>query len=254
MNLVVNGILLHYRESGKPGAPVVLMLHGWGATSASLDSLAAALAQDFRVIQLDLPGFGGSEVPPPDWHVADYAQLVQDFVAKAKLAPLHTVIGHSFGGRVAIKALGTGLLAPDRLVLIGAPAVARHRTFRNQFYKAAAKTGKAVTALPGLGHLRHRLRQRLYATTGSTDYLNAGPMRQIFLHAVREDLRSVASQISAPTLLVWGEQDRDAPLVDAHALAAEIPHSQLEIVPGAGHYTFLDAPGPVANAVKGFLK
>jgi len=253
MNLVVNGILLHYRETGKPGAPVVLMLHGWGATSASLDSLAAALAPSFRIVQLDLPGFGGSEIPPPSWHVADYAQCLAQFIAKAKLPNPHAVIGHSFGGRVAMKALGTGLISPRRLVLIGAPAIARHRTFRNQLYQAAAKTGKAVTALPGLGRLRHQLRQRLYASAGAGDYLNAGSMREIFLHAVHEDLRPVAAKISAPTLLIWGQRDTDAPLADAHALAAEIPNSHLEIIAGAGHYAFLDAPEAVAQLIKDFL-
>jgi pimeloyl-ACP methyl ester carboxylesterase len=253
MNLVVNGLLLNYSESGQPGAPVVLMLHGWGADSRSLDALAAALSPHYRVVQLDLPGFGGSEVPPADWHVTDFAQTVHDFAAKAKLPKLHAIIGHSFGGRVAITAIGGHLLRPSRLVLIGAPAIARTGSARNQFYKAAAKTGKVVTALPGLSRLRSGLRRRLYQSAGSTDYLDAGPLREIFLNTISDDLRQTAAKIKTPALLIWGDNDTDAPLADARALAVAIRGSRLEIIPGAGHYVFLDAPGPVAQYIKDFL-
>ncbi len=256
MNLVVDGILLNYHEAGEPDAPAVLLLHGWGATAASFDGLAAALAAaGFRAVALDLPGHGGSQIPPAGWQLQDFARVVAGFAAKAGLTPdLAAVIGHSFGGRVAIKAVAGGLLKPRRLVLLDSAGVKHAASARNQAFKLAAKAGQAVTALPGLARLRTALRRRLYTAAGSADYLDAGPMRQIFVRVINEDLQSAAAAITVPTLLIWGQYDQDTPLADGRLLAAKIPHSKLEVVPGAGHFVYLDAPDVTARYVEEFLK
>jgi pimeloyl-ACP methyl ester carboxylesterase len=253
MNLVVNGVLLQYRQTGDSGAPVVLLLHGWGANAKSFDGLAAGLSREYRVIQLDLPGHGGSEIPPTTWGVSEYAGLVRDFVAKADFAPVYAIGGHSFGGRIAMKLVTEKLLVPTKLVLLDSAGVKPAGSARNQGFKLAAKVGKAATALPLMGRLRSRLRRRLYQAAGSTDYLEAGPMRQIFLNTIAEDQLSVASAIQVPTLLVWGADDADTPVSDAQKLSDKIAGSKLEVIPGAGHFVFLDKPAEVLAAVEKFL-
>jgi pimeloyl-ACP methyl ester carboxylesterase len=105
-----------------------------------------------------------------------------------------------------------------------------------------AKLGKAITVLPGLRRLRGRLRQRLYQAAGSTDYLYAGPLRQIFLNTINEDLQADAARITVPTKLIWGEYDTEAPVADGRLLAARIPQATLHIIPSAGHFVYVDAP------------
>jgi pimeloyl-ACP methyl ester carboxylesterase len=253
MNLVVNGIMLQYSELGNADAPVILMLHGWGVSSQSFDSMAKPLSARYRVILLDLPGFGGSEMPPTDWHIHDYAELVQSFVSKAQFGRLNCIVGHSFGGRVAIKAVGKSLLKPRKLILMGSAGVRHSDTFRNQSFKTVAKVGKLVTALPGLSLVRDKLRLQLYRTAGSTDYLTAGPLQQVFLNTINEDLQSDAAAISIPTLLIWGDLDTETPVADGQLLANKIQGSNIRIVEHAGHFVYLDALERVTGYVEEFL-
>jgi pimeloyl-ACP methyl ester carboxylesterase len=253
MNLVAHGVLLHYRLQGKRGSPAILLLHGWGSSSQAFAGLAEQLGRHFCVISLDLPGFGGSGMPPSNWHISDYAKLVQEFLVKGRFEHLTAVAGHSFGGRVAIKAVGTGMIKPAHLVLMGSAGVRHSHSLRSQMFKALAKTGKVFTALPGLSGLRTRLRTRLYSAAGSSDYLNAGPLRQVFVNTINEDLQSDAAKIRVPSLLIWGDLDTETPEADVRLLAAKIPHSQFQLVDHAGHYVFQDQPFTVAGLIKDFL-
>jgi len=253
MNTVVDGILVHYQEAGDKDAPVALLLHGWAADIKSFAKLAEHLQKQFRVIRLDMPGFGGSEQPSPDWHIADYAQFVAHFATKINVQKIGLLVGHSFGGRVSIKAVASGLLAPAQLVLLDSGGVQHSRDARNQVYKAIAKTGKVVTMLPGLRKFQGKLRRALYKSAGSTDYLNAGVMKQIFLNTINEDLRADAAKIAIPTLLVWGANDDQTPVADGELLAEAIPGSHLQVVAGAGHYVQLDAPEKVQQFIDEFV-
>jgi pimeloyl-ACP methyl ester carboxylesterase len=253
VNTVVTGTLVHYEESGEKTAPVALLLHGWAADAKSFAGLAAHLQKDFRVIRLDLPGFGGSERPKTDWQIADYAQFVHDFTQKIELQNIALLVGHSFGGRICIKVVASGLLVPKQLVLLGSGGIKHSNDARNQLYKAIAKTGKAVTTLPGLRQFQSRLKRALYKSAGSTDYITAGPMKQIFLNSINEDLRTDAAKITVPSLLIWGENDDQTPPADGEILASAIPHSQFHVVANAGHYVQLDAAPEVAKIIDGFI-
>lgn len=253
MNIVVNGVLAHYETTGDAKKPVALLLHGWAADIKSFAGLAAHLQKRYFVVRLDLPGFGGSERPPADWHIADYANFARDFAAKAGIAAVDLLVGHSFGGRIAIKAVATGVLTPKKIVLLGSGGIRHSNDARNRLYKIVAKTGKFVTALPGLRQFRGKLRQALYASAGSTDYINSGEMKQVFLHSINEDLRGDAAKITIPALLVWGEKDDQTPPSDGTILAAAIAGSSLHVITGAGHYVQLDAPSEVAALIDRFI-
>lgn len=254
MNIVVDGVLTHYEVSGDAKKPVALLLHGWAADSKSLAGLAAHLQAHYYVVRIDLPGFGGTEKPPADWHIADYANFVRDAAAKMGLNKIGLLVGHSFGGRITIKAVATGVLAPQKVVLLGSGGITHSRDARNLVYKTIAKTGKAVTSLPGLRAFQSRLKRALYKSAGSTDYLNAGAMKQIFLHSINEDLREDAASISVPTLLIWGERDDQTPPADGRLLAEAIPGAELHIIAQAGHYVQLDAPHEVTRLIDRFLQ
>ena len=253
MNIVVNNLLTSYLESGPAGAPVVLMLHGWGTNSRTFDGLVRDLTPKYRVLCLDLPGFGSGQSPPAAWHIHDYATFVQAFLHKLEIRRQHAIIGHSFGGRIAIKAVGTRLLEPSRLILMDSAGVRHSASVPNQIFKVIAKTGKAATSLPGLSRLRGKLRRNLYRAAGSSDYLTAGALRQTFINTINEDIQPDAARITIPTLLIWGAADTDTPSTDGRTLANLIPHSTFSLVAGAGHFVHHDAPDRVAALIDEFL-
>lgn len=247
---MINGQLVQYKDEGK--GPVVLMLHGWGASAATFDDVAKHLQSSFRVVRIDFPGFGGSPQPTTDWHINEYAAMTSQLVDKLGLN-VFGVIGHSFGGRVIIKAIAGGMLHAERVVLIGAAGVKPSASVKKKLYKAIAKTGKAVTALPGLRALRPALRKKLYGAAGTTDYLDSGSMRKILLNTIDEDLLPLVHTITQPTLLIWGEYDDETPLGDAYKMMNELTDGQLMVIPDAGHFVYVDDKKAVLKELDGFL-
>jgi pimeloyl-ACP methyl ester carboxylesterase len=253
MNVIVNNLLVNYALEGDRNSPTVVLLHGWGSSLKAYGQLSASLAARFRVIRLDFPGFGGSQVPPESWRIADFAQFTADFLKKIEVSSPAALIGHSFGGRVILKGVGTGVLQADQIILMGSAGIKHSDSARNLGYMLVAKAGKAATALPGLKSLRAGLRRKLYQSAGNDDYLTAGPMRTIFVHTISEDLRSDAAAIRIPALLIWGAEDAETPLADGRLLADSITASQLVIIPAAGHYVFSDAPTDTLAHIERFL-
>lgn len=251
MKILVEGQLLEYKDEGK--GRVVVLLHGWGANLSTFDELAKNLSTSFRVIRFDFPGFGASPKPADSWGVSEYATLLAALIKKLKIDDVYAVIGHSFGGRVIIKGTDMGVLKPEKVVLIGSAGVKPERTARKALLGVAAKSGKALTAIPGLKSLRPALRKRLYGAVGSNDYLAAQNMRQIFLNTVDEDLLPSVHSIKQPTLLIWGEDDHETPVSDAQKMIKELPDARLTVIPDAGHFVYLDDPGAVNKELAVFL-
>lgn len=248
MKIIVDNLAVEYKDEGQ--GPVLVMLHGWMNSLSSYDAITGDLAKEYRVIRPDLPGFGGSEPPPKPWHVGDYAAFVRNLLQRLGAEP-YTLVGHSFGGRVIMKGVGTGVLHPKKIVLIDTAGNARRETPRLRFYKTIAKTGKAFAMLvPNAWYTS--MRKRLYKRAGS-DYLEAGALSQTFLHTINEDLVEYARRIGVPTLLVWGEHDKTTPLEDGKRLASEIPGAQLAVVSGAGHAPHRENPEEVARLICTFL-
>lgn len=247
---IVDGVDVRFRDTG--AGPIVLLLHGWGDTLATFDALIRELGEG-RFIRLDLPGFGGSALPSSPWDVARYARFVRHFLDKLGVAEPDVLIGHSFGGRIAIKSVASGLFKPKKLVLIASAGAAARDGARRRAFAALAKVGKFLTAIPPLSLLKERLREGLYATAGSADYLQAGPLRETFLNVVRENLKTDAEKIKVPTLFVWGERDTETPLAEARALAQAIAGSRLAVIPGAGHFVHLERPRETAREIRAFI-
>lgn len=249
MNVIINDIAVEYRDDGD--GPVMLFLHGWQDDLHTFDAIAETLKNKWRIISVDLPGFGMSEMPKFAWDLAAYAEFVKDFVEKLSITP-DILVGHSFGGRIAIKAVATKLLYSRKLILLASAGISKTNTPRNLFFAAIAKMGKLITLIPPFYFWRNQLRRKLYAWTGS-DYLQSGPLLQgIFLNIIKEDVRFIAAQINIPTLLVWGKQDTETPISDGKRLAEIIPDATLEIIPGAGHFIHRQYPARVAELIQNF--
>lgn len=251
MKIIVDNLALRYRDEGR--GPVVVLLHGWGQELTTFDDLSLELTKNFRVIRLDLPGFGQSQRPGSIWGVLQYVKVVRNLLNKLNIEQPFALVGHSFGGRVAIKAAATGILMPKKLVCIDSAGINSSNSIRNLSFKFVAKAGKWALKLPFLAPLRKPLRRKLYSAAGATDYLDAGPMRQIFLKTIKEDLREEAKKIRIPTLFVWGADDVVTPLWEAREMSNRIQASVVRVVKDAGHFSYLDQPEKVAKITTEFL-
>ena len=249
MQVIVDALLTHYEQDGA-GKPV-LLLHGWGDSLEGFAALRAQLAKRYRVIALDLPGFGGTQAPPVAWGLDDYGQFAQAFLRKIALPELWGVIGHSNGGAIAIRAVARDWLQTERLVLLAAAGIRGEYKGRNRAYRLVAKTGKAaVKPLPKA--MQNRLRKKLYKTIGS-DMLVVEHLQETFKRVVTDDVRDDAAKITVPTLLIYGEADAQAPVWYGQRYHELIADSTLEILPGTDHFVHLERPVVVQKAIERFL-
>lgn len=248
MKAIVDNLAAEYEDGGV--GPVLLMLHGWKDSLNTFDELVPLLP-GYRIIRLDMPGFGGSDAPTSAWGVGEYADFVKAFIYKLNIVP-EVIVGHSFGGRVAIKGVGSGVLNPKKLVLIAAAGLARRHTLKNHILAGLAKIGRAFTSVPPLSFWQNWLRLRLYGALGS-DYFNSGSLKETFKMVVSEDLSEYAAKITTPTLLIWGRNDTSTPLSQAERIHELIEKSQLDIVMNAGHFVHKEKPAEVAKFITAFL-
>lgn len=233
--------------------PIVIVLHGWGTSAKNMEQVVQSLIGAYTVIAIDLPGFGESEQPHEVWGVGEYALFVKNLSEKINIDHVYAIVGHSFGGRICIKAVSEQIISPEKIVLVGSAGVKHSESLRNTSYKLVAKSGKALLSAPVLRHFSRKARRGLYSLAGSTDYLEAGTMKDIFLSTINEDLSSNASKIILPTLLVWGENDDQAPIKDARFFQSAIPNSELKVISGAGHFVHNEHPEQVNRWIKDFL-
>ena len=246
MKVIADGLATEYSDEGT--GPVMLMLHGWGNTRHSFDALCRGLPS-FRMIRLDLPGFGESERPSEPWDVAQYATFVALFCEKLGIVP-DILLGHSLGGRIITKGVATGVLSAPRLILIASAGVANRNTLHNRTYGIVSKIGKALLSpLPRSTY--ESIRRAIYARSGS-DYLTVAGMSESFLKVINEDLSGYAGRISTPTLLIWGTLDVVTPLTEGEKLHGLIQGSILVTLPHGTHFVHLEFPKDVAGHIREF--
>ena len=228
------------------GPARVLALHGWRRTSADFDRVLAGMS----AVALDLPGFGASPEPPSAWGAADYAAAVAPVVRE--LGGPVVVLGHSFGGRVAVCLAAAEPDLVRALVLTGVPLI-RRAPAGGGSAKPALKF-RAARWLNRRGVLSDERMEALRRQHGSADYRAAtGVMRDVFVRVVNESYEDELSKVQCPIELVWGDDDADAKLSVAESALAVVPSAKLTVLPGAGHLTPLTAPDQLRAAVERHL-
>lgn len=251
-DIEIGGLRMHYDETGPvDGRPVVLM-HGWGCNFSTVRSIAAILETGMHVFNLDLPGHGKSPEPPTIWGVGEYTDFVKNFIDTLKLQD-PVLIGHSFGGRIAIMLASQRPLS--KMMLVDAAGIKPKRHLKYYIKVYSFKTAKHVLPLI-LGKKRAlKTLDAWRGKAGSADYRQASPiMRQIMSKAINQDLTPLLTSIKASTLLIWGEKDTATPMRDARIMEKNIPDAGLVSFPDAGHFSFLDEPGQFRAVAKEFFK
>jgi len=230
----------------------VLALPGWMHTTSDFDACLGALAPSTGCVALDLPGFGGATPEPARaMGSAGYAAAVAPVLHHDLEAPA-VVVGHSFGGRVA---LHLAVAHPEQvaaLVLTGVPLL--RRTDR-----PAAKPPLAfrvARALHRRGLLSDERMEARRRRSGSADYRNAPStiMRDVLVTATNETYEEQLAALRCPVELVWGEADDQAPASVAERTASILgSQATLTTLSGVGHLTPTSAPEAIVSAVRRHL-
>ncbi len=249
----IQGIAIEATRRGRArqeGDLPIVVLHGWGAHLAAVEPIVRALEGETEVLALDMPGFGDSGDPPQAWDSEDYARFVVEWLGRAGIRRCH-LIGHSFGGRVAICLSARHPELVERLILCDAAGLRPKRGWRYRYRVALAKLGRLLGVFGPAGR---RLQERIRSRVASSDYLNASPaMRETFRRVIAEDLESHLPGIAAPCLLVWGSADEDTPLWMGRRMEELLPDGALVVFEGAGHFSYADEPGRFAQLSRHFL-
>ncbi len=248
------GVRVHYEQRGT--GKDILLLHGWGCSTALFAPLIDALSPLARVTAIDFPGHGQSGKPPEPWGVPDFARMIEQLITALGIAPC-AIVAHSFGGRVAIVLAAEKPELVTKLVLTGAAGLRKPQTSQRKLRGGLYKFLRGACDLCEKTHLfgdaPQNMREKLRKRFGSADY-NAldADMRQTFVKVINQDLREYLPRIGAPTLLYWGTQDTETPLWMGQAMEHEIPDAGLVTVEGT-HFAYIEHAQEFARIVAHFL-
>ncbi len=229
----------------------LVCLHGWGGSKESFTELRAALeGSGINVLTPDLPGFGEEPEPKKPWTVDHYAGWVSGFVTH-NVKGSFILLGHSHGGRIALKLAARKTLPIEHLYLCAAAGIRHPRHFKRIIGLTLAKSGKALLAVPGLKHLQPLGKKLLYKLVRVHDYEQASPiMRQTLINVSQENLRPLLQTLDVPTDLFWGKQDGMTPFSDALIMERNIPNATLHAYEGVRHRVHRDKATEIAAVIQ----
>ncbi len=229
----------------------LVCLHGWGGSKESFTELRAALkGSGIEILTPDLPGFGKEPEPRKPWTTDHYAGWTEAWIKHHVKGPFF-LLGHSHGGRIAIKLAATRGLPIDGLFLCGAAGIRHPRHFKRILGLTLAKSGKALLSIPGLKALQPLGRKLLYRLVRVHDYEKASSiMQQTLIHVSAEDLRSLLPDVRIPTDLFWGKQDGMTPFSDALLMENLIPNAVLHAYEGVRHAVHREKAQEIADVIR----
>lgn len=231
----------------------LVILHGWQSKIIRWKRLKDELEKrGWSVFLPNLPGFGSAELVKP-WALSDYVDWLIRFAKKKKLKSF-SLLGHSFGGRIALKFSSRNPKQLEKLILVNSAGIRRKLSLKRTLFLILAKIGRAIFLLPPFSFFKKPARWLLYTLAREKDYFKADKlMRKTMKKVLGEDLQSILSKIRTETLIVWGRQDRITPIADGRFLKKLIPNSQLIVYNNAGHSLPFDNAVPLAEEINSFL-
>lgn len=271
---VLHGHDVTYRlAQAGPGQPTLLLIHGMAGNSRTWKDVMPELANDFTVLAPDLIGHGESAKPVGDYSLGAFASGLRDLLALLEVGPV-TVIGHSLGGGVAMQLAYQHPELVDRLVLIGSGGLGREVSWLLRiltlpgaeyvmplfFPSFVRESGDELSrSMHGWGWSMPHLDEmwRAYGSLGQAEN------RQAFVRTLRAVIDPGGQTVNAtdrlylaaamPTLIIWGDKDGIIPVEHAYTAHEAIPHSQLEILEGCGHFPHVQEPEHLAEVIHRFV-
>ncbi|MGH2523476.1 MAG: alpha/beta fold hydrolase [Anaerolineales bacterium] len=258
--LLLDSIRIHYTVEGR--GPDVLLIHGWAASRRMWMHLSRQLASAYRCWSIDLPGFGDSDKPLDQWYsIPNYTSVLRDFVLSHRLSRAH-LVGHSMGGLIALDFAVTHPELIERLIAIN-PVVTGRAHLRQLL---APRLGRQLlgwtlrlsprVVQPVLRHpLSDRLHHGLKHIRRRTEDFARGTLDSIWgsgRAVIEHDLSPHLERVTAPTLVILGNQDLVVPNSEGQLAAERIPHARLSVL-RAGHLVTDDCPAETVGLIREFF-
>jgi pimeloyl-ACP methyl ester carboxylesterase len=273
--VALDGARVFHRESGPADAPVVLLPHGYPSSSFQFRNLIPALADRWRSIAPDFPGFGYSESPPGFVHDFDgYADFLFSFANALKLER-YALYLHDYGSQIGLR---LALRAPERVAALiiqngdiyedqlGSKYAALKAYWANPTPEGREKLKRAVTEAgfreEFVGEVEERLKSRISPDLWKLSASLLTPERREIMVQLMEGLRdnltwfpryqAYLREHQPPTLIVWGPQDGYMPEGAARAYLRDLPNAELHLLDG-GHWALETNLGEIVALVRNFL-
>lgn len=248
--------------------PTIVILHGWSLEPELQDRWQPLIkllqTAGYQAQYLSLPGF--DKPLKSSWDLNDFRDYVLKQTTQYKQLVL---LGHSFGGQLAVRVAASQPNNLQGLVLIGPAGIVDQnplKKLKRTVFKTTAVVGKKIlgskqanseksSSVSVTQPLRALSKKLLYKLARETDYLQAPPvlkesMAKILKDEVLEDL----PQIKLPTLIIWGDKDRYTPIKHSAIFATHLPHTQLKILEQEGHRPYYTQPETVCNHINYFIQ
>ena len=269
--VIIDGMPVHYRDQGpRDAAQTLLLLHGTSASLHTWEGWVDVLADDYRGVSLDLPGFGrtGPFVNHDDYRIDAYTTFMAQAMDALEIEQA-VVAGNSFGGEVAWE---TALTVPERVVALILVDAAGY-----PIESASMPLGFRIAQIPALSGIMNRVLPRsviessvrnVYGDPSLVDEAlvdryydltlregNRAAMSARFKHvAWRDESGERLATLTQPTLIIWGGQDRLIPPENGHRFADDIPNAKLVMFDALGHVPQEEDPQATAQAAQQFLQ
>jgi pimeloyl-ACP methyl ester carboxylesterase len=238
-----------FHESNTDASPTVVLVHGLGGSADDWGAQIPLLAGRYHVLAIDLPGFGHSDGGSKHYTPENYAAVLHHLIQQRARAPV-LLVGHSLGGAVALNYAALHPETVSRLVVVDVAGIL-HRLAYNKFLVGRWLQGDNTASRWSSEWLQSFAGKFLEGAESypvdSEDVLSAphgvAAERNIAAMALLEtDFAPLLSQVTSPVLILWGQEDRIAPLRTAEVLLHRLPRAWLEIIDGAGHVPMSEQP------------
>ncbi|HID81592.1 MAG TPA: alpha/beta hydrolase [Chromatiales bacterium] len=253
----VFGGQIYIKTAGDPAKPAVVLVHGLGnEASTSWQATIDLVKKDFFVFTLDLPGFGRSSKMNALYSPKNYARVIHELTKKYVKKSFH-LVGHSMGGAIALQYAATYPEDVSTLTLVDAAGILHRLAYSKYLAPLGIET---VLNQPGIfsdnqvsdlaGIIMNTLESRMpvdwnmliESALFRSKVLRENPTSIAGLALVLNDYSKIPEIIKAPTLIIWGDKDKIAPVRTGYVLDALIPKSSLKLIAGGGHMVFVNKP------------
>ena len=264
----VDGVRLHYQEAGDPAAPPMILIHGFAASNLVWSKVFLEFAAaGYRVIAPDLPGYGYSAKPRHlDYTIAGQAEMVVGFLKQLEI-DRSVFLGSSYGAAIAATIALDHPTLVEKLIMVG--AVNNNKPTRYLLMRLFGSPIIGDILSPLLVGSRRLLRLRMKRVYDRHAWVlderrvdarhlplrTRGAHRAIIRTVRRWDAERVSREahlLTQPTLLLWGDTDREVPLADGERLHEAIPGSRLIVFRECGHLPHEEYPEAFVKLVLEF--
>jgi pimeloyl-ACP methyl ester carboxylesterase len=229
----IDNIKVHYVEKGS--GETIILLHGWGQTKETFNLLINNLCDNYRVIAIDLPGFGETEIGlPMDLYMV--CELLHKFIEELNIDnPMF--LGHSYAARVL--GIYASKYKVSKMIIVSGAGIKQKLSSKNRIKIRIYKFFK---------------KYNIMLKMGSTDYINSDNVKKTMLvNAINTDITKELKMIDVPTLLIYGKSDKVTPLSLAYKMKELIKYSELIELDDCGHFPYIEKPTVFNLIINSFL-